>query len=278
MRVNSVTERPQPFKLYYRYYETGEGTGNPLVILHGLFGNQGNWAWHARELARRHDVYVMDLRNHGRSDWDAVHDYQSMAADVLQTIDDIGLERVDILGHSMGGKVAMALALQAPQRVDRLLVADIAPVTYPNTVYLPLQAMQAVPLDRITTRKEADECMAEQLESATVREFLLTNLQRDDQGTFRWRCNLEAIARNFDLVRGFPNFGDAQYAGPTLFIKGGESDYIDAAHKGVVTQLFPDASLKVIDNAGHWLHSEKPRAFLRVINGFLGDPLADEEE
>ena len=277
MRVNSVSERSQSFKLYYRYYESGEGTGNPLVILHGLFGNQGNWAWHARELARRHDVYVMDLRNHGRSDWDAAHDYPSMAADVLQTIDDIGLERVDILGHSMGGKVAMALALQAPQRVDRLLVADIAPVTYPDTPHLPLQAMQAVPLDSITSRKEADKSMAAVLESDSIREFLLTNLQRDDQGAFRWRCNLEAIARNFDLVRGFPDFS-GQYSGPTLFIKGSESDYIDVAYKDAVTQLFPDASLKVIDNAGHWLHSEKPRAFLKVLNGFLGDPPGDEEE
>lgn len=266
-------------KLYYRHYAAGAGesAATPLVILHGLFGNQGNWAWHARELASRHDVYVMDLRNHGRSDWDDVHDYSAMADDVLQTLDDLGLEQVDVLGHSMGGKVAMTLALKAPQRVTRLIVADIAPVTYPDTPYLPLRAMQAVPLAEISSRTEADDYMAEHLDSSGVREFLLTNLQRDEQGAFQWRCNLEAIARHFDDIRGFPD-SDASYRGGVLFIKGSESDYIDADQKEVIARLFPEASLKIIDKAGHWLHSEKPRAFLKVVCDFLGDPLPEGDD
>lgn len=264
-------------KLYHRHYAAGESAATPLVILHGLFGNQGNWAWHARELASRHDVYVMDLRNHGRSDWDEAHDYPAMADDVVQTLDDIGLDRVDVLGHSMGGKVAMTLALRAPQRVARLLVADIAPVTYPDTPYLPLRAMQALPLEEISSRTEADDYMAEHLDSAGVREFLLTNLQRDEQGAFQWRVHLAAIARHFDQIRGFPDI-DACYEGPVLFIKGSESDYIDASHKEVIARLFPQASLKIIDKAGHWLHSEKPRAFLKVVCGFLGDPLPEGED
>lgn len=264
-------------ELYYRHYEAGEEATSPLVILHGLFGNQGNWAWHARELSGRHDVYVMDLRNHGRSDWGDTHDYPAMADDVIDTLDAIGLDQVDLMGHSMGGKVAMCLALRAPERGNRLIVADIAPVTYPDTPYPPLKAMRAVPLDSITSRAEADESMAAHIASADVREFLLTNLQRDDDDGYRWRCNLEAIARHFDDIRGFPET-DARFEGPVLFIKGSESDYLLAEHRDTIARLFPDAGLKIIDKAGHWLHSEKPRAFLKVVCDFFGDPPPDDEE
>ena len=252
-------------KLYTRQYSEN---GPAVIILHGLFGNQGNWAWHARELSAEYAVYAMDLRNHGRSGWSREHDYRVMAEDVLETMTDLGLEVAHVIGHSMGGKVAMQLALMAPDKVEKLVVVDIAPVAYENESFTPLEAMQAVPLDTITSREEADAALAEYIDTDAIRDFLLTNLQRDEQGRFQWRCNLEVIAEHFDSIRGaLPAQG--HFDGSTLVIKGSLSPYVQEKHRDDIERLFPDVSLKIIDSAGHWVHSEKPRAFLKIIRAFL---------
>lgn len=253
-------------KLFTRRYSE---SGQPLVILHGLFGNQGNWAWHAGELSGAFAVSAMDLRNHGRSDWDDEHTYRRMAEDVLETMDAHGIEQTYLLGHSMGGKTAMQLALLAPERISRLVVVDIAPVTYPKTDYLPLKAMSAVPLDAISSRSEADKVMSGIEPEAAVREFLLTNLQRDKQGGFQWRCNLQAIANNFPQIISWPDDATGTFSKPTLFIKGEQSDYILAEHRATIEGYFSDPKLKVISNAGHWVHSEKPQVFQKIVQDFL---------
>lgn len=254
-------------KLYTRHYSEA---GQPLVILHGLFGNQGNWAWHARELSGTFAVVAMDLRNHGRSDWDNEHDYRLMAEDVLDTMEAKGIGQACLLGHSMGGKVAMQMALMAPERIARLVVVDIAPVTYPETEYLPLKAMQAVPVHEIGSREEADRIMRNIEPEEVVREFLLTNLQRNEAGDFQWRCNLQAIADNYTSIRSWPQqVSFDRFDKPTLFIKGAQSDYILAQHRDDIERFFGSPDLKVIDNAGHWVHSEKPRAFQKIVQDFL---------
>lgn len=252
-------------KLYCKQYSDA---GEPLVVLHGLFGNQANWAWHARELAGEFSVHALDLRNHGRSPWSGEHDYAAMAADLEETLADLGLEAVNLLGHSMGGKAAMQFAFRAPERVRRLLLVDIAPVAYPDEPFAPLEGLLAIPLERLDSRRQADEILAAYVGEKPVRDFLLTNLQRGESRNYTWRCNLRALADNWAAIRGRPE-PMGRYEGPVLFIKGGRSDYLLPEHEEAVRRAFPAAVLKVVEGAGHWVHSEKPQAFLKLARDFL---------
>ncbi len=245
----------------------GEQTGVPLLIVHGLFGSGRNWRALARHFSRRRWVLTVDLRNHGNSFWDASNTYPDLAADLAAVIAAHG-GVADVLGHSMGGKAAMVLALQHPDMVRRLLVADIAPVAYGHTQIDNIKAMQALPLDRITRRSEADALLQASVPEPAVRAFLLSSLQMGPEGS-RWLLNLEALAANMDAIIGFPAVS-GRFDGPAHFIHGGASDYVKPEYHARIRELFPRADFHEIAGAGHWLHAEKPREFIAVVERLLG--------
>jgi len=254
-----------PLALYYEVFRAGV----PLVILPGLFGSTGNWRPMARRLAVKYRVLVVDLRNHGRSPHADSMTYEEMAEDVLMLLDKQGMARVALLGHSMGGKVAMSFALAYPNRVGALVVADVAPVRYGRHMDELLAALLNLPIASLRHRSEADAALAMHIEDERLRQFLLQNLERDGTG-FRWRVNLGAIAMNMDSLVGFPDF-DAriQYHGPTCFLAGGLSRYVRPEHWDAVVARFPNARLVTLPEAGHWLHAEAPEEFLAAILEFL---------
>jgi esterase len=258
-------------KLNFKQYST---QGEPLLIMHGLFGSLGNWAWHSRELAKDFAVIGLDLRNHGGSPHSDEMNYACMAQDVLEFMDDHAIERCHLLGHSMGGKVAMQLALSAPQRVDRLVVADIAPVTYPGQHDSVFEGLLAIDLDSIGSRSAADVVLAQYEEDELVRQFLLTNLLKKPEGGFYWRVNLPALQANYVRLRERPP-ADGVFAGPVLFVKGALSNYIVEQHRDEILQRFPQAKTKVIMHTGHWLHAEKPQTFYRIVHSFLKPATAE---
>lgn len=247
---------------------TVQGEGPPLLILHGLYGSGSNWARHAGRLAERYRVLLPDLRNHGRSPHHPDMSYPAMAGDLRRLLDREGLETALVLGHSMGGKVAMTLALTSPERVAALVAADIAPVDYGNHGHAELiAALRALPLAELESRQAADRALAAAVPSAMVRQFLLTNLQRRDGG-FQWRIPLTILADQLPLIEGFPSLA-ARYPGPTLFLHGADSDYVSAAHEPTIRGLFPAARLEALPAAGHWLHVERPEAFAERLEAFL---------
>ncbi|MDT8399397.1 MAG: alpha/beta fold hydrolase [Pseudomonadales bacterium] len=251
--------------LFYRQY--GEA-GEPLIILHGLFGNQANWAWHARQFADTYRVYVPDARNHGRSPWSEEISYRLMAEDVLAFMDAQKMSQAHVIGHSMGGKTALQMAFLAPARVTKLVVVDIAPVAYPEVDFAALSGLLNIDLASLRSRLDADEMLAGHIREKAVRDFLLTNLQRDDKGRYQWRLNLAVLAQEFPALRDRPEPVHA-YQGDILFIKGANSNYILPQHRDEILALLPQAEIKVIDNAGHWLHSEKPQVFIKIVRDFL---------
>ena len=245
------------------------GAGAPLAILHGLFGAGRNWASLAQRLAPHRRVIALDLRNHGASPWADVMDYAAMAADVRATLSALGVGRCALLGHSMGGKAAMVAALTDGAAVERLVVVDIAPVAYPPRHLGHVAAMRALDLARITRRSEADRSLTPAVPDAAERAFLLQNLVFAD-GAVRWRLNLAAIERAMPALAGFPALPDgAAYHGPTLFVAGGASDYLLPQHEPAIRRLFPNSRIARIADAGHWLHAERPQAFLDLVEPFL---------
>ena len=252
-------------KLHCKQYSA---EGAPLVILHGLYGNGGNWAAHARQLADQFAVYTFDARNHGQSPRASSMLLQEMAADVAETMQGLGLESAHLVGHSMGGKTAMLLALQKTELVKSLVVVDIAPVAYHKQDDEVLAALCALTPENLPSRADADAQLAQHISSKAVRDFLLTNLQRDAEGKFSWRINLPVIAESFTQLTGWPETGKV-YEGPTLFIQGSESRYILPAYQGETIAQFPNATLKIVAGAGHWVHSEKPEAVQKLIRNFL---------
>jgi esterase len=240
----------------------------PLIILHGLFGHQGNWALHAKQLANHYDVYAFDARNHGRSDWCDTMSYGDMAEDVIQTMNALGLDKAHFLAHSMGGKTAMQLAFLEGRRINKLIIVDIAPVDYHAGPYAVLEGLQAVDLDSLGSRAEADEALSQYIEEKVLRDFLLTNLQRKGAEGYAWRFNLEALVQEYAAIKGGLS-PQGVYDDEVLFIKGANSDYIQSEHKADIQKLFPSAKIKIIENAGHWVHSEKPEAFIKVVEDYL---------
>ncbi|WP_435103106.1 alpha/beta fold hydrolase [Arhodomonas sp. AD133] len=246
------------------------GDGPALLLLHGLYGSGNNWRRYARRWSEHYRVLLPDLRNHGRSPHSERMDYPAMAADLLRVLEREGLERATVLGHSMGGKVAMALALTAPQHVAGLIVADMAPVTYENRGHdAILAAMQAVDLDAVTSRADADAALAEAVDSPMVRQFLLTNLERGTEG-WRWRLPLETLRQALPTIQGWPAL-DGRWEAPALFVHGERSDYVDAAGREAIASHFPEARVESIASAGHWLHVETPDAFTAAVERYLGD-------
>lgn len=252
------------------------GNGDPVILLHGLFGSMENLGGVAQRLQDEYQIHALDQRNHGRSPHTESMDYPAMARDVLAYMDAQGLERAAILGHSMGGKAAMQVALLAPERVARLIVADIAPVTYQPRHDAILEGLASLDVATIETRQQADEALAHYVETPQIRQFLLKNLQRvpdgerqaGEQGVFRWRLNLPVIQASYSNLAAAPE-APAPYNGPVLFIKGADSAYIQDKHRAEVARLFPHASLRVIEGTDHWLHFEKPDTFAALCRQFL---------
>lgn len=246
------------------------GRGPALAFLHGLFGSGRNWQSIARRFADRFTCLLPDLRNHGDSPWAEPMSYPAMAADVAAMLSAEGFERASLVGHSMGGKVAMLLALEAPQRVDRLVVVDIAPVRYTHSHRDLVERLLALDLSSITRRSEADAALEAAVPDPQLRAFLLQNLTVDEHGQARWRPNLELLHRAMPELTGFPALPpQARYEGPALFVRGGESDYVRDEHYPVIARLFPAARVETIPGAGHWLHAERPAELLQRLDEFL---------
>jgi pimeloyl-ACP methyl ester carboxylesterase len=238
----------------------------PLLIVHGLFGSARNWGVIARRLAEGRQVLAVDMRNHGDSKWSAAHGYAELADDLAKVIAANG-GQADVLGHSMGGKAAMLLALGDPARVRRLVVADIAPVAYGHSQRHLVAAMRALDLEGLSLRSDADRRMALSVPDAAVRAFLLQSL--DLKATpARWKLNLAALDAEMERITGWPNT-TGQFAGPVLFVKGALSDYIRPEHHAAILALFPAARFSEIAGAGHWLHADAPREFEEIVRGFL---------
>jgi len=244
------------------------GDGPPLLVLHGLYGAGTNWRRHVGWMRERWRVYTPDLRNHGRSPHARPMDYDAMAADLVALLDAEGHDRAAVVGHSMGGKAAMTLALRHPQRVHALVVADIAPVGYGNHGHgNVIRAMRELDLAAIQSRREADAALAGTIPEKAVRQFLLTNLERRDGG-WGWRIPLDILAEALPDIEGFPDI-EAKWPGPAFFIHGARSDYVDEGGRRAALRLFPEARFESIPQTGHFLHVEAPDAFGEAVSAFL---------
>ncbi len=255
-------------ELNYRQYSESAA---PVLVLHGLFGSLSNWGWHCKQLAEHYAVYGVDLRNHGDSPHSDHLDYQVMAEDVRQLIIRLGLKSCCIVGHSMGGKVAMQLALSFPDLVEKLVVVDIAPVSYPEDAdghMNVLAAMDAVKLDEIKSRTEAEVTLKDYIPEDATRKFVLTNLVRNQEGLFEWRLDKDSIRRNYPALRA-ELVATQSFTNPVLFVKGCLSPYIQTEYEAKIKELFPLAAVEPITDAGHWLHAEQPQALSRILLKFL---------
>lgn len=247
----------------------GAETGPPLLIAHGLFGSARNFNSLGRRLAKNRRVVMVDMRNHGDSPWDTDTRYPALADDLAEAIDRLCGGEALVLGHSMGGKAAMTLALSQPDRLAGLIIADIAPVTYTHTHLNYLHAMREMDLARITRRSDADPLLAEVVADPMLRAFLLQNLVIED-GVARWRINLDALAEGMDDLIDFPaSLPKTAFEGPAYFLHGGASDYAAPGTHPHIRALFPGAEIEALPGAGHWLHAEQPDAFLAKVEGWL---------
>jgi pimeloyl-ACP methyl ester carboxylesterase len=244
----------------------GEGTGTPLLIAHGLFGTARNWGVLAKRFALERPVISVDMRNHGTSFRAATNTYADMAGDLARVIENRS-GKSDVLGHSMGGKAAMALALSRPDLVEKLVVADIAPIGYSHSQLDKIEAMKAVDLSVVKRRRDADEQLVERVKDGQLRSFLLQSLTLGEEGA-SWKLNLDALGAAMADVIGFPDM-DTVFEGEVLFLHGGNSEYVQPAHHDRILTLFPNARFEAIAGAGHWLHAEKPREFEAAVRGFL---------
>lgn len=251
-------------ELAHTLYESDNAGATPLIIVPGLFGAGRNWRAHAKRMAANRPVFTVDMRNHGESPWSDEHDYPAMAGDLAGFIEAQG-GRAQVLGHSMGGKAAMLLAETRPELIERLIVADIAPVPYEHDLMAEIDAMRAVDLTSITRRAEVEEALAAHIDAAPVRSFLAQSALIDEN---KWSLNLDALAANMKLITGYPVEVEGVYEGPTLFIYGGASDYVQPEHDEEIRARFPNVEMHEMEGAGHWLHADQPRAFLNAVLGF----------
>jgi len=242
----------------------------PLMIVHGLFGSARNWGAIAKRMSDRGLVIVPDMRNHGESAWQPSHRYPELAADLADVIAAQGGGPVDLVGHSMGGKAAMALALTRPGLIRRLIIADIAPVAYGHTQIPLIDAMRGLDLSGPPTRSDADRRLAAKVQDAGVRAFLLQSLDLKATPP-RWRLNLEVLAAEMAQITGWPDL-PGQFDGPALFLSGANSDYVGPEQRPAIRAAFPAARFAKIPGAGHWLHAEKPREFEATLRAYLDPP------
>jgi len=243
----------------------GSATSRPsLLIAHGLYGSARNWGVISKRLSNDRQVIAVDMRNHGTSPWSDEHTYPAMADDLAEVIEQTG-GPMDVLGHSMGGKAAMVLALRHPHLVHRLALADIAPVPYSHSQIQYIDAMRRVDLSIVERRSDAEAQLADQGVEPALQSFFTQSLDITNK---RWRLNLDALARQMPQIMSFPKI-NAHWSGPALFLSGEASDYVRPEHRPVIRALFPKARFARLADAGHWLHAEKPREFEATIRAFL---------
>ncbi|VDC33088.1 alpha/beta fold hydrolase [Pseudogemmobacter humi] len=250
-----------------RHPATAPDGALPLVIAHGLYGSARNWNVIARRLADRREVIAVDMRNHGESPRADSQSYPDMAADLAGVIETLG-GRADLMGHSMGGKAAMQLALTRGDLIRRLVVADIAPVAYSHDQSRHAQAMRGLDLTGLTTRGEADRRLSATVEDPALRAFFLQSLDLKAGGGPRWRLNLDVLEAEMAKIVGWPGT-EGRFDGPALFLTGGDSHYVRPEHRETIRALFPQARFAKIPGTGHWLHAEKPREFEETLRVFL---------
>lgn len=244
------------------------GAGEPIVILHGLFGSASNWGSVAKRLQQDYHVVRADLRNHGDSPHAKSMSYQEMAEDVFALLDRLMLNKPCLIGHSLGGKVAMMCALLHPDRLQRLIVVDVAPVAYGRSFDDVIAKLRALPIDEMSDRNAADQWLATRIENPYLRSFLLQNLRFTGRH-YRWRVDLDAIAANMHTLKGFPQL-NSDYTGPTVFIRGEKSRYVREEHQLQIQRFFPNATFLTVPGAGHWPHSEQPERFMDQLSQGLG--------
>ena len=241
----------------------------PLIILHGLFGFSGNWRSLGRALSTNSEVICVDLRNHGQSPWSDQMSYIDMADDVAHLIESLDIAPPILLGHSMGGKVAMQLVLQGTVDIQSAIVADIAPISYQHSHEPLILAMRSVDFEYVKSRSEVETVLSRSVQDAGLLGFLMQNVIRSETG-YRWRINLDSIEENMSHLLGFPSI-EATSAMPTLFIRGALSDYIQPDHEKMLKEIFTASRLETIDEAGHWLHAEQPKRFLEIVRRFIDE-------
>ncbi|MEZ5779129.1 MAG: alpha/beta fold hydrolase [Paracoccaceae bacterium] len=247
--------------------EHGTPTEKPaLLIVHGLFGSARNWGAIQRRMASDRRTVAPDMRNHGDSFRAGTQSYADMAGDLAEVISAIG-GPVDVVGHSMGGKAAMQLALAQPDLVNRLVVADIAPTAYGHSQAHLVRAMRALDLGGLAARSEADQRLKPSVDDPGVRAFLLQSLDLKADPP-RWKLNLEVLEREMDRIIGWPG-AEGRFDGPALFLTGERSDYVLPEHRPEIKRLFPNAKMAKLRGAGHWLHADRPREFEAALRAFL---------
>lgn len=271
-----MSDTAEQYLLNYKIYEAQDAQGQertPLIILHGLLGSMDNWRSQAKRLSKNRTVITMDLRNHGNSPHVSGMSYREMYEDVLNLISHLKIEKFDCLGHSMGGKVAMQLALANPPQLKNLIIVDIAPRPYPLWHQETLETVMQAPVAEMNSRQEIDDYLQDSIEDATERGFMIKNLRRanenDDPATgFRWKCNIDEIARGYLKIAGFSTAGQT-FKNKTLFIGGGDSPYIREQDHSIINSLFTNSTIVSIENAGHLVHFQQADEFFERVDGFL---------
>ncbi|CAH0990477.1 Esterase YbfF [Sinobacterium norvegicum] len=250
------------------------GEGHPVVLIHGLLGMGDNLLALAKQLSEHYQVLLIDLPYHGKSPWQGGFSHSQQAQSIVSCLEQLGIEKFSLVGHSLGGKIAMQIALLHPSMVEAIVVADIAPVHYQQHRHRGVfTGLRAVNLQALNKRSEADAEMAEYIEEPGVRQFLLKNLYKGEDGQFRWRADIKSLEQHYHEIAQGPQL-DSRYSGPCLFIKGQNSDYITADHQQAMRGYFPAFSFKMIANTGHWLHAEKPLIFNALVVRFLAQSSA----
>lgn len=249
-------------KLDYTKY----GQGDPILILHGLFGSSDNWATLGKKIASHYSVFLVDQRNHGRSPHSNEMDYDAMAGDIIDLMNDQSLKKAILLGHSMGGKTVMRFAQKFPEKVEKLIVADMGVKGYPPHHDIIFDALNALDIFNLTSRSDADEQMKMYIKDRGVRQFLLKNLYRTERETFAWRMNVKVLQQKIDNI--LAPIPDEMCMVPALFIRGLASNYITDADKKDILRIFPNATFADMQ-AGHWLHAEDPEVFLEITMDFV---------
>lgn len=249
------------------------GSGQPLIVVHGLFGSLDNWMSFAKTMAENYEVFLVDARNHGQSPHSSVFNYDAMANDLVDFVTtQLVYENKAlpiVLGHSMGGKIAMQFAIDYPHLLSKLIVADIAPKAYPIHHHEIIEALQSINFDEIKSRSAADEKLAEKIADISVRQFLLKNLYWKEKEQLAFRFNLEVISNNIEEVGKALITNNQTFSKPTLFVRGEKSNYILDSDKPEIEKVFTNSTLSTVTNSGHWIHAEQPNQFLEIVCTFL---------
>ena len=244
------------------------GEGFPLIIIHGLLGSLDNWQSIAKYLGQKYQVITLDMRNHGRSEHEEVFTYDAMVQDVVDTMQYMSISKASFIGHSMGGKIVMYMALYHPEMVEKLIVADIAPINYAAHHDDVFNALNAVPIESIENRSDAENIIAQHVKENDVVQFLMKGLYRKEDNTFGWRFNISIIEKSYANILSF-DINNEVFEGETLFIRGELSKYIQNKDWEHIHELYPRAKLETIVGAGHWLHADNPAEFYQTVSKFI---------